>query len=482
MKELIVDSFAGGGGASLGIKMALGRGPDIAINHDEGAIEMHAANHPETRHFREDVWKVDPRKVTKGRKVGLFWCSPDCRHFSRAKVAHLVWERFGDLGNYAEPFFGSGAVLWSRPTPPRVETVNDLDCYLANFWRALQADPEGVARWADSPVNEADLHARHRWLHDRAEFREKMRTDPHHFDAKIAGWWVWGLSCWIGDNWCRPNDQAAMPNMWRGKGVVSKVARGSGTGLDARRPHLSTRNGVHQEIPEQLPALHGGAGYPAKGKGMHQKMPDCNGLGSKGVSQQLPSLSGGGLQESTGCYFDQEQEKTPKLWQKRPDISGSSGRKHMGKGVHKQISGPSTSAGIIAWFYALAERLRRVRVCCGDWSRVLKPSVTVSHGITGVFLDPPYGVEDRDKVYNHDSTGLAAQVLAWCVDAGADPKLRIALCGYDGEHNILEERGWTKIAWKAPGGYGNQKDGENKNRGRERIWFSPHCLKAGLFD
>lgn len=94
----------------------------------------------------------------------------------KRRVAAVVWERFGDVGNYVEPFAGSLAILLNRPHPPRVETVNDLDCYLANFWRALQADPSGVALLADWPVNEADLHARHRWLHAQTDFREKIET------------------------------------------------------------------------------------------------------------------------------------------------------------------------------------------------------------------------------------------------------------------------------------------------------------------
>lgn len=84
-REIVIDSFAGGGGASLGILWATGREPDIAINHDEEAIAMHATNHPGTRHVKEDVWKIDPYAVTRGRKVGLLWASPDCKHFSRAK-------------------------------------------------------------------------------------------------------------------------------------------------------------------------------------------------------------------------------------------------------------------------------------------------------------------------------------------------------------------------------------------------------------
>lgn len=88
--ELIVDSFAGGGGASTGIEAALGRQVDIAINHDEQAILMHTVNHPQTRHYCESVWEIDPREATQGRPVGLAWFSPDCRHFSKAKGAAPV--------------------------------------------------------------------------------------------------------------------------------------------------------------------------------------------------------------------------------------------------------------------------------------------------------------------------------------------------------------------------------------------------------
>ncbi|MFA5266220.1 MAG: DNA cytosine methyltransferase, partial [Opitutaceae bacterium] len=84
-REIIVDSFAGGGGASLGIAWATGRAPDIAINHDAAALAMHAKNHPDTLHVQEDVWKADLRQLVGGRPVGLLWASPDCRHFSRAK-------------------------------------------------------------------------------------------------------------------------------------------------------------------------------------------------------------------------------------------------------------------------------------------------------------------------------------------------------------------------------------------------------------
>jgi len=75
----------------------------------------------------------------------------------KSRVAHLIWKHFGNVPNYVEPFAGSLAVLLGRPTPAKTETINDADCYLSNFWRALAHDPEGVAHYADWPVNECDL-------------------------------------------------------------------------------------------------------------------------------------------------------------------------------------------------------------------------------------------------------------------------------------------------------------------------------------
>lgn len=85
MKDLIIDAFAGGGGASVGIEMALGRPVDIAINHDPDAILMHKTNHPDTLHLTEDIFKVNLKKYVKGQHVALMWASPDCTHFSKAK-------------------------------------------------------------------------------------------------------------------------------------------------------------------------------------------------------------------------------------------------------------------------------------------------------------------------------------------------------------------------------------------------------------
>lgn len=97
MRKLIIDSFAGGGGTSCGIEMVFGRSPDVAINHDHGAMVMHEHNHPDTLHIREDVWKTDLRKVARGRQVGLLWASVDCTHFSRARGSKPVRKRIRGL-------------------------------------------------------------------------------------------------------------------------------------------------------------------------------------------------------------------------------------------------------------------------------------------------------------------------------------------------------------------------------------------------
>lgn len=132
--ELLVDNFCGGGGASEGIYMALGRHVDVAINHDELAIKMHEANHPQTRHERADVFEVDPVEVTGGRPVGLCWLSPDCRHFSRARNGKPREKRIRSL-----PWV---ALKWAGKKKPRVigiENVVELQT-----WSRLVAmrDPE----------------------------------------------------------------------------------------------------------------------------------------------------------------------------------------------------------------------------------------------------------------------------------------------------------------------------------------------------
>ena len=275
----------------------------------------------------------------------------------KSRVSELIWDRFGNVNNVVEPFFGSGAVLLGRPrshAPFGTETINDLDCMVANFWRALQHDPDAVAFHADNPVNEADQHARHLWLCSQVEFRERMKVDPEFYDTKIAGWWV------------------------------------------------------HRKLFRQVPVM------------------NSSGMGVCRVEPRDMDMS----------------------------------------------------ISILAYMHQLADRLRRVRVCCGDWQRICGPSVTFKHGITGVFLDPPYAdTAGRDAtIYAEESLTVAHDVRRWAIENGDNPLLRIALCGYEGEHEMPES--WECVAWRASGGYGSQgNNAARENKHRERIWFSPFCRR-----
>ncbi|WP_409297729.1 DNA cytosine methyltransferase [Peribacillus sp. SCS-26] len=118
-REIIVDNFAGGGGASTGIEMATGLSVYIAINHDPAAIAMHKANHPDTEHYCESVWDVDPVEAVKGRPVGLAWFSPDCKHFSKAKGGKPVEKKIRGLAWVA--------VKWAAKVRPRVIMLENVE-------------------------------------------------------------------------------------------------------------------------------------------------------------------------------------------------------------------------------------------------------------------------------------------------------------------------------------------------------------------
>lgn len=117
--ELIVDNFAGGGGASTGIELATGRSVDIAINHDPAAIAMHCANHPSSKHYCENVWDVDPVEACAGRPVGLAWFSPDCKHFSKAKGGKPVEKAIRGLAWVA--------IRWAKLVRPRVIILENVE-------------------------------------------------------------------------------------------------------------------------------------------------------------------------------------------------------------------------------------------------------------------------------------------------------------------------------------------------------------------
>ena len=276
----------------------------------------------------------------------------------KSSVADVVWRHFGNPKMYVEPFCGSAAMLLARPCDPpfNKEIINDYDGNVANFWRAMKYDPDGVADVADWPINHIDLMARKRYvLKEYDAMRERLIADPEYCDPKIAGYWAWSISVGIGETFHSPN--------------------------------------------------------------------------------QIPCIS--------------------------------------------KVSGVVVIKNICEYFKMLQKRLSDVRVVCGDWTQVMGGNWRLLFGDCAVFLDPPYAPEQgRRGVYTSDDLTVAKDVLKWCKDNGDNRLYKIALCGYDGEHNDLEDMGWTVHAWKANGGYANRGDGKTRgkeNRFKERIWFSPFC-------
>ena len=286
----------------------------------------------------------------------------------KSRVANIIWEGLGDINNYIEPFAGSLAGLLGNSKIPKLETVNDKDYMICNFWRAVSNNPEGVAKFADYPVIEADLHARQRWVLNKidAEFKSNLELDANYYDLQVAGYWIWGIGASIGNNW----------------------------------------------------------------------------LNTKGLnSTPLLSFSGGGIH--------------------------------------------GLSNNILDWFKKIQQRIRKTRVCCGDWKRVVTPSVTYknkslsANDMTGIFLDPPYSIKGRDRVYNEDEN-IFDEVCKWAIDNGSNPKLRIVLCGYEGSCNIPDT--WQTYSWQANGGFANLGNNRGRiNKELERIWFSPNCLKVNCY-
>lgn len=313
-------------------------------------------------------------------------------------MAPLIWEKLGSVDNYVEPFGGSLAVLLARPDEHewwlKKETVGDFSGMIVNVFRSIQKAPDAVAEHANYPVTEADLTARHLYLVRYEEsLTKKLINDPEFYDPKAAGWWIWGVSSWVGGDWMT-------------------------------------------------------------GKGPHR----------------------GEEKEGLGVY------------RKLPMVAGS----HSGKGIHKMPKSSyieatnlnsSLEAELQETFAKIQNRLRRVRITCGDWSRLTKSASVPAKGkITGIFLDPPYeATQRRSDLYgksDHSNQTVHAEALKWALEAGAREELRIAYCSYEqsDETDKFQQLGWQPLRWTAAGGYGLQADNRAlENRGKEIIWFSPTC-------
>lgn len=279
---------------------------------------------------------------------------------SKSKVASLLWHRFGDARVYVEPFGGTLATLLGRPADHKLhrkrEVIGDLDCYVAHFWRAIKNDPTAVAHYAFDPVSSLELNARHEWLlEQRATVYESMRTNPGWFDAKIAGWWLWGQHLFIGKHWSNPRLK-----------------------LTGTVPYTRSWEGYRANEPDQL----------------------------------------------------------------------------------------------VRRFSEIATRLRNVVLVQGRWDETVQKGLLdvgrTAKAIKAVLLDPPYTKRSgrRKNLYVCDSMTVGDEAVAWAKVKAKDPTYRIALCGLEGEYDLP---GWSVTAWKAGGG--------TSNAARERIWFSPGCLR-----
>ena len=339
----------------------------------------------------------------------------------KRRAAPVVWQLLGDVPHYVEPFAGSLAVLLDRPhpcnRPYHSETVNDLDGFIVNAWRAIQWAPEEVARHASWPVSEADKQARQiaclQWRDDVV--LDLLAGSAEWFDPMIAGWWLYGVACQIG--------------AFSGDGPWTQDPK---TGRIIKQPIVRTEPGVSRVRAH---------------------------LSNGGQGVNRPQL------REAGVLSDEPDNEFHAM----------------------------TMPGLIRWMQLLSARLRHVRIINGQWHRVVTSGaahtipVRMGDGPAGVFLDPPYDSVIRSKgLYQaHDGAddgSVAAEVRAWCAEAGSNPKFRIVLAGYDTEHGELEQLGWTVHEWYTKGyltgGMGNvdtSEDGGGQQH-RERLWASPHCL------
>ena len=376
----------------------------------------------------------------------------------KADAAPAVWQSLGDVEHYVEPFAGSLAVLLRRPHQSNrayySETVADTDSLLCNFWRAVQWFPNETAEAASWPVSEIDKHARGSFIlaWRESEATARLAGDPYWCDPLIAGWWAWCVCVSIG--------------AWGHGGPWWPDADGV----------LRKRDDEQDGVTADRPDISGG------GRGVNHP-----GTREPGVSADLPHISGDGQ----GVTHAGTREPRVGLDERiAADYAATCG-------YH-----PLTMPELRRWLCFLSARLRHVRIVNGDWTGAVNGSwkrvctsgaaetltVRMDKGRVGFFLDPPYGVSDRDAVYGkQESFTVAAEVRAWCLAKGDDPKYRIVYAGFDTEGEELVAAGWREVEWfragHLKGGMGNSKknkpDGDaGHQQHRERLWNSPHCLFA----
>jgi len=282
-------------------------------------------------------------------------------------VVELTWSRFGSVKQYIEPFCGSLAMLLGAKEAASLEVANDINGFIANFWRAVKHQPAEVARWADYPVSHIDLGARHVWLlGQRARIGAELQDPNAPGDAQVAGWWLWGQCCWIGSGWCDWARQDSSRGQRR-QGDSGDTVTAGAIGL-GKIPHASNAGRGIQAIGKIPHASDAGRGIQAIGKIPHASDP---GMGSM-----------------------------------------------------------LTSSGATAWewLHKIAARLERVRLTHGSWERCLNSHYGGPE--TAIYLDPPYrsyeslygcaGVADAVEVWAKEHADLR---VALCGHIGDYPSL-----------------------------------------------------------
>ena len=385
----------------------------------------------------------------------------------KRRWADRIWQKLGNPTAYAEPFAGSLAVLLHKKIPCQREVVGDTDGGISNFWRAMQNAPDEVAYWAEYPTIHQDLTARHLWLKNWfIENYQKLSEDPHFYDAKVAGWWVWGVSLWIGGGWCHVESDRMPTLSGAGKG---------GRGVSQQVKH-------YDKIP-RIKAGKGGDGVSQQRTAINDQIPHVSHCGAgSGVSaqrrDQIPRISDCGVGQGVSA-----QRAELKKDDQMPMVQPSGG----GRGVCLQtIHRPH----LLDWFHRLQERLRSVIVLNRSWESALTPTVLMQTDtmkrrggvVTGIFLDPPYLTSDRVATLyasdlDNESDAVAVKSFKWAIEHGEE--YRIAYACHDGDFDVPD--GWIKET--------KSFKGPNTQRGKQDcVMFSPACNtnetkdQIGMFD
>ena len=386
----------------------------------------------------------------------------------KRRWAEAILARLEPVTVYVEPFAGSLAVLLASEPHDR-EIVCDTSGHICNFWRALRGAPDEVAYWADYPTYHQDLTARHDWLIRWArEHAARLSEDPDYCDAKAAGWWVWGISLWIGGGWCAdgdPSDKRPHVNSDTvgGQGVTAQRRT-----LGDQRPYIADRPGgqgvqaqargdtrlAKNQIPH-MSSTPGGRGVAAQ-RALIDRTPQMN-----------PSTGGRGVSAQRDLVAHRDQI---------PHASTLGGQGVAAQRPLLGDSGGGTGSRLRPWFEALAERLSRVVVLNRSWESAVTPTVLM-HTRTGpkppvgVLLDPPYRTDTgrSKKLYSSDYAGdsddVAHAAYLWAVEHGETYK--IAYCCHDGDYDTPP--GWEKST--RPLSVGAKRD---------CLFFSPACNRTQL--